>query len=69
MRWVLGLVAGGLLGGALALGIGLGLPSITPISQREGAYAMGVVFVWTPLGMVLGAICGLIWAARRRRRA
>lgn len=66
MRWLVGLVGGAMLGGALALGIGTALPEIITVSQREGAYAMGVVFFWIPLGLVAGAIAGLVWAARRK---
>lgn len=66
MRWLVGLVGGAMLGGALALGIGMALPEVITVSQREGAYAMGVVFFWIPLGLVAGAIAGLVWAARRK---
>ena len=43
-------------GGALGFTIGMALPMVLRISQAEGAYAMGVAFIWTPLGAVLGAI-------------
>ncbi len=47
--------------------IGMFLPQIAPISQHEGAYAMGIAFVWTPAAFVLGAILGLVlWRTRRR---
>ena len=61
MRVLLRALAGFLLGGLLALGIGVALPYLTPISQAEGAYAMGVVFFWVPAGAVLGAVAGLVW--------
>ncbi len=60
---VLGLV----IGAAVAFGIGLAIPMITPVSQAEGAYAMGLLFFWTPAGGVLGAICGAILGLKRRR--
>jgi len=51
----------------LTFGIGLLLPGIVPISQREGAYAMGIAFVWTPAAFILGAILGLVlWLIRRQ---
>lgn len=55
------------LGGLLAGGIGIALPGILPISQAEGAYMMGVMFFWAPLGAVLGALAGSLWRPRRRR--
>lgn len=61
MRVLLRALAGFVLGGLLALGIGLALPYVTPVSQAEGAYAMGVVFFWVPAGAILGAVAGLAW--------
>lgn len=66
MRWLVGLVLGAMLGGALVFGIGVALPEFIEISQREGAYAMGIAFFWTPAGMVLGGILGLLLALRGR---
>ena len=66
MRVLLWGLAGLVLGAVLAFGIGITLPEIFTISQREGAYAMGVLFFWTPAGAVLGAIAGGIWALMRR---
>lgn len=57
---VCGFFAGGLAAGV----VGFGLPAIVPISQAEGAYAMGVAFFWVPLGAVIGAILGVV--LRRR---
>ncbi|GAB1480147.1 hypothetical protein MASR2M74_27220 [Paracoccaceae bacterium] len=59
MRTFLWIAGGFVLGAALALGIGVALPMITPVSQAEGAYAMGVVFFMMPAGAVLGALTGL----------
>lgn len=66
MRVFLSTLLGFVLGAALAFAIGIGLPMILPISQAEGAYAMGVAFFWAPLGGILGAISGVIIALRRR---
>lgn len=59
MRTFLWMAGGFVLGAAAALGLGLLLPMLTPISQREGAYAMGVVFFMMPAGAVVGALIGL----------
>ncbi|HBU13419.1 MAG TPA: hypothetical protein DEF16_00080 [Gemmobacter sp.] len=61
MRVLLRALAGFLLGGLLALGIGVALPYLMPISQAEGAYAMGVVFFWMPAAAILGAVAGIVW--------
>lgn len=45
----------------------MGLPSVIPISQFEGSYAMGVAFFWTPFSAVVGAVAGLIARLMRRR--
>lgn len=54
-------VLGFLAGGAAMFAGGMALPSLLPISQAEGAHAMSVAFVWTPLGAVSGAILGALW--------
>jgi hypothetical protein len=66
MRVFLSMLLGFVLGAVLAFAIGIGLPMIIPISQAEGAYAMGVAFFWAPLGGIIGAICGVVMARRRR---
>jgi hypothetical protein len=35
----------------------------------EGAYAMGVVFFWMPVGGLIGGIAGAIWTAMRHSRS
>lgn len=67
MRVFLMAVLGFLVGAGLTFACGMALPMVIPISQAEGAYAMGVAFFWTPLGGVLGAIGGVIFSAARRR--
>jgi len=66
MRRFLWAIAGLVAGAAVTLGIGLLLPEILTISQAEGAYAMGLVFFWMPVGGVLGAICGALFAPARK---
>lgn len=62
--FVLGLVAG-----AVIVGAGAALAAaVFGISQMEGAYAMGVVFVYMPIGALAGGIAGAAWAAKRARR-
>jgi NhaP-type Na+/H+ or K+/H+ antiporter len=64
MKTLLWSVGGFLAGGVLAGVIGFSLPAILPISQAEGAYAMGVAFFWVPLGAVLGAAAGVVRGLR-----
>ena len=54
-----------LAGGALVFAVGMALPSVIRISQAEGGYAMGVAFVWTPLGAIVGAVIGAVRGGRR----
>ncbi|MBA3909386.1 MAG: hypothetical protein C0524_05745 [Rhodobacter sp.] len=68
MRIVLWLIGGFVLGAALALGFGILLPYLTPVSLREGAYAMNVAFFMIPAGAVLGTVVGLIIGLTRRQR-
>ncbi len=62
MRVAIWAFGGFVLGAGLTFVIGMALPEVAPISQAEGAYAMGVAFFWTPLGAVIGAIAGAILA-------
>lgn len=66
MRVALWGLAGLVAGAALVFAVGMALPMITPISQAEGAYAMAVAFVWTPIGAVMGAVGGVVVALVRR---
>ena len=36
------------------------------IPRFEGSYAMGVVFVWAPMGAVAGALFGLLLSKQSR---
>jgi hypothetical protein len=62
----------GLVGGyAATLGIGIVLMDIWKVSQREGAAAMALAFVFAPMGACLAAIVAAATAAivtRRRQR-
>lgn len=66
MKLLLWAILGLVVGVVTTFGIGLALPMILPISQAEGAYAMGLMFYWLPLGGVFGAVCGLIFGLTRR---
>lgn len=66
MRLFIWAIAGLLIGAATTFGIGLLLPAIFSISQAEGAYAMGLMFFWLPLGGIFGGICGLVAGLMRR---
>jgi hypothetical protein len=59
---------GAIAGAALALGLCLAAQETFNISQMEGAYAMGVVFFYMPLGALVGGIVGAIWMATRRKQ-
>lgn len=67
MRRLIWGLAGLAAGGGLTFAIGMALPSVLTISQAEGAYAMGVAFVWTPIGALVGAILALILSGGRAR--
>lgn len=56
----------GLVLGYIAVAVaGIGLASVAPISQAEGAYMMGVFFFWGPIGALIGAVTGN-WLGRAR---
>ena len=65
MRRVVWGLVGLIGGGAITLAAGLAAAEIFHISQAEGAYAMGLVFFWVPLGAIIGAISGAILGARK----
>lgn len=60
MRTFLWMLGGGLLAGLAAAVIGFSLPAFLPISQAEGAYAMGIAFFHVPAATLAGAILGLV---------
>ena len=65
-RIILWGVAGLIIGPLITLAFATAAIPIFNISQMEGAYAMGVVFTLMPIGAVLGAVAGVIWALLRR---
>ena len=64
-RGLLGFFLGFLSGAALTLAVCIAAGYLFDIPQFEGAYAMGVVFGWMPLGGVAGGIVVAVWAALR----
>jgi hypothetical protein len=67
-RGVGGFLGGALLGALLGLLIAGGLGAALDVPQREGAFAMGVVFAVMPFGGLLGGIGLAAWMARRAWR-
>ena len=65
-RGILGFFGGFLAGAAIALGICIAAGYLFDIPQFEGAYAMGAIFGWMPLGGITGGIIGAIWNISRR---
>lgn len=63
-----GFLLGAICGAALALGLSIAAAEIFNISQMEGAYAMGVVFMHMPFGALIGGIVGAVWLGVRHRR-
>jgi|GEM_PF-5519676 len=67
-RFLLWTILGFIAGGALAFGSGLAWLTLVNTDSREGAAAMGVIFLFTPAGAVLGAIAGAVAALVGGRR-
>ncbi len=65
MRAGLGFLIGALALGAITLGLGILYLSYGPVSQREGAAAMGLVFFVTPAAALTGGVAGAVLAALR----
>ncbi|MCB2117315.1 MAG: hypothetical protein KDE00_13715 [Rhodobacteraceae bacterium] len=64
LAWCLGMAFAAAI---VAFGIGIALPEVIAISQREGAYMMAVAFVYTPAAFIAAAVVGLVvWNARRK---
>lgn len=57
-----GLMLGAMLGGVVTFFGGIWAGEMFRVSQAEGAYAMQVAFFFTPIGMIAGAIAGVIAA-------
>ncbi len=67
-RALLAFVPGGIVFALLAGIVALTLGAVLGVSQREGAFAMGVAFVLMPAGGFLGGLACAGWAARRAWR-
>ncbi|MBN8940929.1 MAG: hypothetical protein J0H01_15615 [Rhizobiales bacterium] len=71
MFWwgLFGATAGLILGYLATVAIGVVAMELFQVSQREGAAAMGLVFIIGPLGGLVSAVIGTAWAliATRRR--
>lgn len=65
-RGVLGFLGGFIAGAAITLAACVAAAYFFDISQVEGAYAMGVIFGWMPLGGIAGGIIGAISALSRK---
>ncbi len=68
MRVVLGILLGFVLGWVATSAALLAYGEMAHVSQAEGAYAMGAIFMAGPAGGLLGAVLGGFLGARRRRR-
>jgi hypothetical protein len=67
MRILLGILAGFVLGWITTSAALLTYGELARVSQREGAFAMGAVFLIGPVGGVVGAVAGGFLGARWRR--
>ncbi|MGG5889138.1 hypothetical protein ACLF3G_18545 [Falsiroseomonas sp. HC035] len=63
-----GFLGGAVLGALLSLFVAIGLGAVLNVSQREGAFAMGVVFAIMPLGGLIGGLGLGAWMAGRAWR-
>lgn len=63
-----GATAGLILGYVGTVAIGIVLMDVFEVSQREGAAAMGLAFVIGPLGGLVSAVIGAVWAVLATRR-
>ncbi|HEV7266578.1 MAG TPA: hypothetical protein VGN83_16885 [Falsiroseomonas sp.] len=66
---LLGFALGSLVSGILSGVLAMGYAAVAGVSQREGAYAMGVVFGLMPVMAALGGIAAAIWTGRRAWRS
>jgi len=69
IRILLGVLAGFVLGWIGTAAAVLTIGELAGVSQAEGAFAMGAIFLIGPVGGVLGAILGGMLGARWSRRA
>jgi hypothetical protein len=68
LRALVGFLVGGAVSGVLAAVLAFAIGEAVGVSQREGAFAMGVVFGLAPLAALVGGVAAAAWAARVRPR-
>ena len=68
LRIVLGIVLGFILGWIGTSAAALAYGELAHVSQAEGAFAMGAIFLMGPFGGLCGAALGGVLGARWRRR-
>ena len=69
LRILLGIVLGFVLGWIGTSTAALIYGELAHVSQAEGAFAMGAIFLMGPVGGVCGAVLGGILGGRWRRRS
>ncbi|MBR0649132.1 hypothetical protein GXW78_05620 [Roseomonas terrae] len=67
IRIAVGVLLGFVLGWVATSAAALAYGEVARVSQAEGAYAMGAVFLMGPAGGVIGAVIGGLIGARSRR--
>jgi hypothetical protein len=65
---LLGFFVGSLVSGLAAGLLAFGIAAIAGVSQREGSFAMGVVFSLMPMAAVVGGVVLAWWTGRRAWR-
>ncbi|MEO3471108.1 hypothetical protein AAFN86_04510 [Roseomonas sp. CAU 1739] len=68
MRILLGIVLGFILGWVGTSAAALAYGELAHVSQAEGGFAMGAIFLMGPAGGIVRAVVGGILGARWRRR-
>ena len=66
MKTFLYALSGLLLGAGLALGVALLVVWMDHVPSNSGGREMEIIFVWMPLGSILGLIAGVILRIRRQ---
>lgn len=69
IRTLLGIVAGLVIGWVATAAAVLTYGELARVSQAEGAFAMGAVFLIGPAGGIVGALVGGLLGARSASRA
>lgn len=69
MRIAIGILLGFILGWIATSAATLTFGTLAGVSQAEGAFAMGTMFLTGPLGGIAGAVAGGILGTRWARRS